>query len=278
MPWVDQLAATQAFLLGLRPWLLDHGLGLDLKTHEEISTPEVVQMVEAVGPDVLGIGLDQVNVLVRLEDPLAAARRTAPYVRRVFLSDADLFFVDHGVERKLRPLGDGIVDWPGTLAILKAAGAAPSFTVELHRGQFSMPIFDAAWMASEPAISPLELAEVVRLTTVSEGRLAEPGRPSRDAYQADVLERLPATLAYLPPLRAAWDNAPAVSPFPRARGKGLGVRGLLSGGAGMKTRITGRFVIGYEGGDHVVYRDGEVVYEDDRVVFVGHGYPGSGRS
>jgi 8-oxoguanine deaminase len=50
----------------------------------------------------------------------------------------------------------------------------------------------------------------------------------------------------------------------------------------MKTKITGRFVIGYQGGyqggpsggDHVVYRDGEVVYEDDRVVFVGHRYPG----
>jgi cytosine/adenosine deaminase-related metal-dependent hydrolase len=40
----------------------------------------------------------------------------------------------------------------------------------------------------------------------------------------------------------------------------------------VRTKIQGRFVIGYEGGDHVVYRDGEVVYEDDRVVFVGHGY------
>ena len=40
----------------------------------------------------------------------------------------------------------------------------------------------------------------------------------------------------------------------------------------MRTKLTGRFVVGYEGSDHVVYRDGEVVYEDDRVVFVGHTY------
>jgi cytosine/adenosine deaminase-related metal-dependent hydrolase len=34
-------------------------------------------------------------------------------------------------------------------------------------------------------------------------------------------------------------------------------------------------VVGFDvsTGDHVVYRDGEVVYENDRVVFVGHGYP-----
>jgi cytosine/adenosine deaminase-related metal-dependent hydrolase len=42
----------------------------------------------------------------------------------------------------------------------------------------------------------------------------------------------------------------------------------------MRTRITGRFVIGYDGADHVVYRDGEVVYEHDRVLFVGHGFEG----
>ena len=208
VPWADQLVATRAFLTGLRPFLLDHGYRLDLKTHEEISSSEVVEMVEVVGPDVLGIGLDQVNVLVRLEDPLAAARRTALYVKRVFLSDVDLFWVANGIERKLRALGDGIVDWPGTLAILRAAGATPSFTIELHRGQFSMPIFDPAWMAAAPEVSPLELAEVVRLTTISEHRLAEPGRPPRDALQVDVLERLPATLAYLPTLRAAYEEAP----------------------------------------------------------------------
>lgn len=41
----------------------------------------------------------------------------------------------------------------------------------------------------------------------------------------------------------------------------------------MKTRITGRFVIGFDGADHVVYENGEVVYERDRIVFVGHDYP-----
>ena len=218
VPWADQLSATRAFLLGLRPFLLDHGCGLDLKTHEEITSIEVVQMVEAVGSDVLGIGLDPVNVLVRLEDPLAAARRTAPYVKRVFLSDADLFWTDTGIDRKLRPLGDGILDWPGILEILTASSASPSFTVELHRGQFSMPIFDRSWMAAEPAVSPSELAEVIRLTTVSERRLAQPGRPPREAYQDDVLERLPATLAYLPTLRAAYEEAP----LPR-KGEGFGV-------------------------------------------------------
>ena len=42
----------------------------------------------------------------------------------------------------------------------------------------------------------------------------------------------------------------------------------------MRTKLTGRFVIGYDGHDHVVYRDGEVVYENDSIIFVGHGFTG----
>ena len=46
----------------------------------------------------------------------------------------------------------------------------------------------------------------------------------------------------------------------------------------MKTKLTGAFVIGYDGHDHVIYRDGEVVYEDDRIEFVGHDYATAGGS
>jgi 8-oxoguanine deaminase len=41
----------------------------------------------------------------------------------------------------------------------------------------------------------------------------------------------------------------------------------------MTTRLRARFVIGHDGRDHVVYERGELVYEDDRVLFVGHDYP-----
>lgn len=42
----------------------------------------------------------------------------------------------------------------------------------------------------------------------------------------------------------------------------------------MRTRISGRFVVGFADGDHVIYEDGEVVYEGDSILFVGHGFPG----
>ncbi len=41
----------------------------------------------------------------------------------------------------------------------------------------------------------------------------------------------------------------------------------------MKTKIQASFVIGYQNHDHVIFKNGEVVYEEDRILFVGHDYP-----
>lgn len=38
----------------------------------------------------------------------------------------------------------------------------------------------------------------------------------------------------------------------------------------MKTKVTGAFVIGFDGHDHVIYPDGVVVYAGDTITFVGH--------
>ena len=40
----------------------------------------------------------------------------------------------------------------------------------------------------------------------------------------------------------------------------------------MKTKVTGAFVIGFAGNDHVIYPNGEVVYAGNEILFVGHHY------
>ncbi|MDB5531046.1 MAG: N-ethylammeline chlorohydrolase [Devosia sp.] len=43
----------------------------------------------------------------------------------------------------------------------------------------------------------------------------------------------------------------------------------------MITLVRAAFVIGYEGGDHVIIRDGEVAYEGETIIFVGKSFPGT---
>src|SRR5262249_9226876 len=97
VPWPPQLAAIRAFLLDLAPLCRDLACRLDLETHADITTFELVRLIEEVGPDVLGVCLDTANVLCRAEDPLAAARRVASYVHQTHAKDAILYFVDDGL-------------------------------------------------------------------------------------------------------------------------------------------------------------------------------------
>jgi 5-methylthioadenosine/S-adenosylhomocysteine deaminase len=48
---------------------------------------------------------------------------------------------------------------------------------------------------------------------------------------------------------------------------------MIKNGGSMRTLIKAKYIIGYENNDHVVYIDGEVVYEEDTILFVGHSFP-----
>jgi 5-methylthioadenosine/S-adenosylhomocysteine deaminase len=41
----------------------------------------------------------------------------------------------------------------------------------------------------------------------------------------------------------------------------------------LKTKLKGRYVIGYDGYDHVIFENAEVVYENETIIFVGKNYP-----
>jgi len=62
-----------------------------VETHEEITSFEVARLAEAVGPDVVGVTFDTANVLARAENPMAAARRLAPYTHLSHAKDGILY-------------------------------------------------------------------------------------------------------------------------------------------------------------------------------------------
>lgn len=172
VPWADQLLAIQRCLASLAPLACDLGCHLNLETHEDITSFEVARIVEAVGPDALGVTLDIANVVINAEDPVAATRRVAPYVRQTHVEDVTLSFVDTGLWRTLRPCGEGVIDWDAVLGILGGVAPALNLSIELHNGRFGMAIFDPAWLALHPDLTVAELAEIVRLAQASEARVA----------------------------------------------------------------------------------------------------------
>ena len=203
-PWPEQLRATADFLTSLLPMLRDLGVRLCLETHEEITLPEVLRLVE-VDPECLGLCLDTGNVLVRAEDPAAWAKRLAPHVRLTHVKDAVLLFDEHGLTRQVRACGEGVLDWPTILAALAEHRPELDLSIEDHRGAIGPRIFDPTWRAGHPELTAAGVADVVRLAWLSAERLRRGEVPSPEAADATPWEE-----QELPRLRRAAAHLRAV--------------------------------------------------------------------
>ncbi len=185
--WQDQLDLTAKFISRMAPALRDHGARLALETHEEITSVEILRLIERVGEDVMGVTLDLANVVVRGEDPLSATKRLAPYVLKTHFRDVVLFFAPNGLERQIRACGDGFIDWRTVVATLHAAGCRPNLTIENAGGpdKNMIPIFDPDWQVAQPDIEVGEVLELVRRAREFEQQVRDRSLPGPHAYFTD---------------------------------------------------------------------------------------------
>lgn len=215
--WADQLAATLKVLKALAPILRETGAHLNIETHEEITSFEVVRLVEAAGPDAFGITFDTANVLVRAEDPVAAARRVAPYTRQTQVRDVALVRTEDGLGRFLAPVGDGVIDWTALLAVLAEANPALTLSIEgVTSSAAEMSLFtgDQRWWAGHPDLTAPEFAAVLRLADAYERQVADGQRPGLAQLRGPIdetrqLEFITASASRLRDILASLPAAPA---------------------------------------------------------------------
>ncbi|MCF7552734.1 sugar phosphate isomerase/epimerase [Pseudonocardia sp. WMMC193] len=188
--WAEQLRAIRSFLQLLAPIARDLGIHLNLETHEEITSFEVVRLVEQTGPDVAGIVFDTANVLQRLEDPVAAAHRVAPHVRQTHLKDAVLVGAPGGLRYQMRPSGTGVVDFAAILPVLAAARPDLNLSMETDQPRSGAPLdmlvesADPAFVAAHPDVTEAERRAHAALVRDAEARIRAGLIPSVDAYAA----------------------------------------------------------------------------------------------
>lgn len=183
--WGEQLGATARFLSRLAPVAADLGIHLNIETHEEITSFEVVDLVEAVGPDVAGIVFDTGNVLQRLEHPVWAARRVAPYIRQTHLKDAAVLPTAGGLGYQVRPYGTGLVDFAAIVAILLDANPGLNLTMENDEprkpGKAALTMLIEAehpdFAPAHPDVSAEELAAYHQLLCDYQDRIRREGLP-----------------------------------------------------------------------------------------------------
>jgi sugar phosphate isomerase/epimerase len=91
----------------------DAGVDLALETYEQVSSTDLVSLVEAVAHPRLGICLDPANSVASLENPRDVIDRTAPYVKNIHVKDFAFTRRGGWVGFTLEgaPLGTGLLDY-----------------------------------------------------------------------------------------------------------------------------------------------------------------------
>jgi sugar phosphate isomerase/epimerase len=195
VPWTKHLAASTEFIRSLRPPLKANGSRINLETHGDSTTFELVRLLEDVGPDIAGICLDTANVLVHAEEPLAAIRRAAPYTHLTHLKDGIIYFSANGFTRQGRPPGQGVIDWRKALPMLAHFSPDLPLSIEDHKWLFEARIFDPQWIALHPDLTAAELGQVGRIAWECQSKIASGEWPNPEKYEAvpwedELIERL----------------------------------------------------------------------------------------
>jgi sugar phosphate isomerase/epimerase len=176
-PWQEQLERSAELVDAAARIAEAASVRLILKTHEEMSSADVAAVIHAAGGRI-GVGLSPVNLLVGLEEPVAATRRLADQIHTVFLDDASLVRTRTGYQRRMEPMGRGTIDWPAVLAELAGRGAA--LTLDVHRAAFDIPCFEPGWPRTRPDVTVDEFAA---LAATARGPVTETQAGPEDRFE-----------------------------------------------------------------------------------------------
>ncbi|AYF97343.1 sugar phosphate isomerase/epimerase family protein [Protaetiibacter intestinalis] len=117
------LAEAERTLRELMPAFDAAGVTLGLETYEQVSSADLVGLVEAVGADGLGICLDPANTVAGLENPREVVERCAPYVNGIHVKDFAFTRRDGWVGFTLAGtrMGEGLLDYAHLVETVRPA-------------------------------------------------------------------------------------------------------------------------------------------------------------
>lgn len=150
--WDAYLDEVVGRLRAVAPLAERHGVTVALENHQDLTSADLLRVIEAVGSPCLGVTFDPVNALVVAEDPFAAFQRLAPHVRNVHLSDYVAYPSHEGWRLVRCALGEGDLNLRRLIALIGELAPAALCQIELvsHSARHVRLLTDAWWRGYPP--------------------------------------------------------------------------------------------------------------------------------
>ncbi len=177
--WEGRLSAIADRLKEVLPVAEDLGVCIALENHQDATSEDLLGLAERVGHSpAYGVTLDTGNPLAVGEGPLEAARRLAPIIRHVHMKDYTIHFAPEGYRLVRCAAGDGVIDFPAILQIVRNNGhrVIPGNEVAAQPTR-TIPLLEEGWWDCYPPTPSRTLIAALRV-------LWEKGRPAHEPYSS----------------------------------------------------------------------------------------------
>lgn len=130
-PWIEHVEHCISALQALAPKLRENNLHIAIENHQDLDSNDLLEIVEKVGADIVGVNFDIGNAFSVCEDPLLFAEKLGSYVVNIHLKDYKLFKSEEGFRLVRCTLGEGGVDFKTVLPVLAKSSPNAKMVIEL---------------------------------------------------------------------------------------------------------------------------------------------------
>jgi len=181
-----RITDTVAVLKQVRGRAVDAGVRIAVENHAgDMQSRELLRLVEAAGPDFVGVNFDSGNACWTLEDPARALETLAPHVVTTSLRDTMLWETPAGISAQWTAMGEGCIDLPAFFDRFEKLCPGVTVQIETISGfPRTFPVYDPAFWEAYPEARAADYAAF--LAVVRRGRPIDPfaSAPGADPEEA----------------------------------------------------------------------------------------------
>lgn len=146
------------------PIATKHRVRLAVENHKDQRIPQRLEVFEHLSSEYVGACVDVGNSFALMEDPIEVVESYAPWAVTVHLKDQAVREVDDGFLLGDAVLGDGFLDLPRMVAILRRAKPAIHFCLEtITRDPLTVPCLTDKFWATFGDVPGRDLARTLRI-------------------------------------------------------------------------------------------------------------------
>ena len=160
---------------------------LAVENHKDQRMPERLELLKRLSSEFIGLCVDVGNNFTLMEDPLDTVRAFAPWAFTVHFKDHAVREYEDGFLFSDVALGDGFLDLPALVKVLRDARKDVRFNLEsITRDPLKVPVLTDTYWATLPETPPREFARTLRV--VKANARSEPFPLVSKLTQAEQLE------------------------------------------------------------------------------------------